>query len=76
MANLYKVRDNAMDEFYVLADDDVSASVAYKDWVEDPVNEMDDAARMPVQDVTLVASEDPSQSLAPGRVTLIFGPMS
>jgi len=65
-----------MDEFYVLADDDVSAKVAYQDWVEDPANEMDADVRLPVQDTDLVASEDPSQSLAPGRVTLIFGPMS
>lgn len=75
MANLYRVTDNAMNEFYVLADDDVSASVAYKDWVEDPANEMDDTTRLPVQDVQLVASEDAAQSPAPW-VNLVFGPMS
>lgn len=76
LANLYKIRDSAMDEFFVLADDDISASVAYKDWVEDPENGLDSLERLPVQEVNLLGSQDPAQSLSPGRVTLIFGPMS
>jgi len=77
MANLYKVRDTAMDEFYVLADDDISAAVAYKDWVEDEDNGMDPADRLPVLHVNMVATQTP----IPGSVwgpwaNLIFGPMS
>ena len=36
MASLYLVRDGAANDFYVVADDDISAKVAYQDWVQDP----------------------------------------
>ena len=77
MANLYRVKDKAMDEYYVIADDQLSAEVALKDWIEDPSNGMSTDDRLPVlSGSSLVASEDPGQSLAPGRVTLVFGPTS
>ena len=77
MANLYRVRDTAQDEFFVLADYETSARVAYQDWVQDPVNEMDSSVRLPVLRVSLVASQEAVGGANWGPwPNLIFGPMS
>ena len=65
-----------MDDYYVLADDALSASVALKDWLEDPSNGMDPGVRLPVHDANLIASQDAGQSPRTGFVNLVFGPMS
>lgn len=74
MANLYLVRDGAANDFYVVADDDISAKVAYQDWVQDPDNGMDHENRLPVQHVEQLASQDLDPVL--NRVTFIIGPTS
>jgi hypothetical protein len=65
MANLYKVRDLAMDEFFVVADDETAADAAYTTWVQDPANGLDDAERLPVQEIFLCASDDAAQAPGP-----------
>jgi len=74
MANLYKVRDSAMDVFFVLAVDEAAALSEFQTWVEDPDNDMSPEDRMPVHSVSCIASQeavDPSN-----RINLILGPVS
>jgi hypothetical protein len=65
MANLYKLRDLAMDEFYVVADDETAADAAYTAWVQDPANGLEDSERLPVQEIVLCASDDVAQTPVP-----------